>query len=117
MSLLALSVQIYGIPSIKARIPSEAFLPQPKVDSAVIRIDMFSTPRVQSHLIGDFFRLTKAGFSQKRKTLRNSISGGMNLPPDTIAKLLISSKIDPSRRAETLSIDEWINLAENFQKQ
>jgi 16S rRNA (adenine1518-N6/adenine1519-N6)-dimethyltransferase len=116
MSLLALSVQIYGTPRIKARIPSSAFFPQPKVDSAVIRIDFFSSPRIQSHLIDDFFRLSKAGFSQKRKTLRNSISGGMNLPPDATANLLSSANINPSRRAETLSIDEWIKLVENFQE-
>ncbi len=77
MSLLSLSVQVYGQPSVKARIPAGAFYPAPKVDSAVIRIDLSPQPVHPIPWLDTFFRLAKAGFSQKRKTLRNSLAGGM----------------------------------------
>src|SRR6185436_2410618 len=72
MSLLALSVQIYGSPHTAARIPASAFFPAPKVDSAVLIIDILATPLIKKEIIETFFRLIKAGFGQKRKTLRNS---------------------------------------------
>jgi 16S rRNA (adenine1518-N6/adenine1519-N6)-dimethyltransferase len=77
LSLLALSVQVYGSPRIAARIPAGAFYPSPKVDSAVVRIDLFAQPAIPHSQINTFFRLAKAGFSQKRKTLRNALSMGM----------------------------------------
>jgi 16S rRNA (adenine1518-N6/adenine1519-N6)-dimethyltransferase len=57
--------------------------------------------------------LAKAGFSQKRKTLRNSLSGGMGWSKENTEQLLLSSRIDPWRRAETLSLDEWLELLKN----
>ncbi len=112
MSLLALSVQVYGAPSIAARIPAGAFYPAPKVDSAVVRVDLYPEPRIPSAGLDVFFRLAKAGFSQKRKTLRNSLSAGLRLAPAQAGALLESAGIDPQRRAETLSIDEWKRLVE-----
>jgi 16S rRNA (adenine1518-N6/adenine1519-N6)-dimethyltransferase len=96
MSLLALSVQVYGQPSILARIPSGAFYPSPNVDSAVIRVDLFPAPLIPYPLLDDFFRLAKAGFSQKRKTLRNALSGGMHWTPSQAAEYLQAANIDPS---------------------
>jgi 16S rRNA (adenine1518-N6/adenine1519-N6)-dimethyltransferase len=61
-----------------------------------------------------FFQLVKAGFSQKRKILRNSLSGGLRLPPSTIETLLKASGIDPMRRAETLDIAEWHQLSTHY---
>jgi 16S rRNA (adenine1518-N6/adenine1519-N6)-dimethyltransferase len=107
MSLLALSVQVYGEPRIVARIPSGAFLPSPKVDSAVVRIDTYPHPLVPAPDLPLFFRLAKAGFSQKRKTLRNSLAGGMRWTPQQAQELLTRTGIDPMRRAETLSLHEW----------
>jgi 16S rRNA (adenine1518-N6/adenine1519-N6)-dimethyltransferase len=112
MSLLALSVQVYGEPSIAARIPAEAFFPAPKVDSAVLRVDIYPSPLIQSELLDTFFRLIKAGFSQKRKTLRNSLSSGLHISPTDAADKLMRANIDPQRRAETLSIEEWERLSE-----
>lgn len=112
MSLLALSVQVYGSPHIAAHIPASAFFPAPKVDSAVLVIDIYSSPLVKEDLLDSFFRLIKAGFSQKRKTLRNSLSSGLKIPPTKAAELLSRTGVDPQRRAETLSIEEWEQLSE-----
>ena len=112
MSLLALSVQVYGKPHITARIPSNAFFPAPKVDSAVLVIEIYSSPQIKAEFLNLFFKLNKAGFSQKRKTLRNSLSSGLHLAPTTAEELLLKANIDPKRRAETLSIEEWEKLCE-----
>jgi 16S rRNA (adenine1518-N6/adenine1519-N6)-dimethyltransferase len=112
MSLLALSVQIYGKPRLAAHIPADAFFPAPKVDSAVLIIDIYSTPRIKEDLLNTFFKLIKAGFSQKRKTLRNSLSSGLHISPTEATNLLTQVNIDPQRRAETLSIEEWEKLSE-----
>lgn len=110
MSLLALSVQVYGAPSIAARIPAGAFHPVPKVDSAVIRVDLYPQPLIPAEKLDDFFRLAKAGFSQKRKTLRNSLSAGLRISPAAAGEMLANAGIDPMRRAETLALEEWGRL-------
>jgi len=110
MSLLALSVQVYGKPRIAARIPAEAFFPAPKVDSAVLCVDVYPTPQIKPELLDMFFKLIKAGFSQKRKTLRNSLSSGLHISPTSAVDLLTRANVDPQRRAETLSIEEWEKL-------
>jgi 16S rRNA (adenine1518-N6/adenine1519-N6)-dimethyltransferase len=107
MSLLALSVQVYGIPHIANRIPAGAFFPAPSVDSAVLVIDIYPSPLIKPELLKRFFQLTKAGFSQKRKTLRNSLSAGLHISPNSAEEMLKKAGIDPQRRAETLSLDEW----------
>jgi len=112
MSLLALSVQIYGKPRVAANISANAFFPAPKVDSAVLIVDIYSSPRIREELLNTFFKLIKAGFSQKRKTLRNSLSSGLHISPTDAADLLTRVNIDPQRRAETLSIEEWEKLSE-----
>ena len=112
MSLMALSVQVYGKPRIAAQIPAGAFFPAPSVDSAVLVIDIFSAPLIPDEYLETFFKLIKAGFSQKRKTLRNSLSSGLSISPANAAELLGQAGIDPQRRAETLSIEEWQRLAE-----
>jgi 16S rRNA (adenine1518-N6/adenine1519-N6)-dimethyltransferase len=114
MSLLALSVQVYGRPEIRARIPAGAFYPPPEVDSAVLRVDRYAEPRLPAPLLPAFFRLAKAGFSQKRKTLRNALSAGMHWRPAQAEAILASAGIDPKRRAETLSLEEWGALVRVF---
>ncbi len=117
LSLLALSVQAYGEPKVAARIPAGAFYPPPNVDSAVVRVDLYPQPVIPTDQIDSFFRLAKAGFSQKRKTLRNSLSGGLGWKPDRAQALLAAVNIDPMRRAETLSLDEWRELTASYIKQ
>ena len=112
LSLLALSVQVYGKPSIAAVIPADSFHPVPKVDSAILRIDIYDEPLIPNALLNTFFKLIKAGFSQKRKTLRNSLSSGLHIPTTESESILTKAGIDYMRRAETLSIDEWRRLCD-----
>lgn len=114
LSLLALSVQVYGAPSITGKLPAGAFYPPPSVDSACVRVDIHAEPLIPPDRLNQFFRIIKAGFSQKRKTLRNSLSAGLALPADKTAVLLSAASIDPMRRAETLSIPEWGKVVETF---
>lgn len=114
MSLLALSVQVYGKPVIAARIPAGAFYPPPKVDSSVVRVDLYPEPLISSAALDAFFRLAKAGFGQKRKTLRNALAAGLSWPGQQAADLLQAAGIDPMRRAETLELDEWERLTRLF---
>ena len=107
LSLLGLSVQVYGEPKITDTIPAGAFYPAPKVDSAVVRIEILTEPLVPRPQLALFFQLIRAGFSQKRKTLLNSLSAGMAWEKDRTRVLLESVGIDPQRRAQTLSLDEW----------
>ncbi len=109
MSILAVSVQFYGRPSIVARIPAGAFYPVPKVDSAVVRIDVGERPAVDLQGVDEanFFRVVRAGFSQKRKMLRNSLSAGLGCAPAEVAESLGQVGVDPGRRAETLGLQEW----------
>jgi len=114
MNLLALSVQVYGAPQIVARIPAGAFYPPPKVDSAVARIDLYPEPAIPQPQIDCFFKLAKAGFGQKRKTLRNALSSGLHLSPAETHQLLEMSGISPQRRAETLTLEEWRELVKKY---
>jgi len=114
LSILALSVQVYGRPHIHATIPASSFYPPPKVDSAIISVEIFPQPIIPKNLLEPFFQLVKAGFSQKRKTLRNSLTAGLNLPASQVEERLKNAEIDPMRRAETLTLPEWEKLTRLF---
>ncbi len=114
MSLLSLSVFVFGEPEIAATIPAGSFFPSPDVDSAVLRIRLHPEPLIHTSQLNQFFKLAHAGFGQKRKTLRNSLSAGLNLPASETEARLLEVGIEPSRRAETLSITEWASLIESF---
>ncbi len=109
MSLLAVSVQFYGRPELLFRIPPSQFYPQPEVESAVLRI----RPHIRSSGVDarQFFRVVKAGFGQPRKQLRNTLAAGLGISKAEAEALLSKSGIEPHRRAETLSLDEWERLA------
>jgi 16S rRNA (adenine1518-N6/adenine1519-N6)-dimethyltransferase len=114
MSLLAVSIQFYGCPRILFRVPAGAFYPPPRVDSAVLRIDVSERPAVALDAGVDeatYFRVVRAGFSQKRKTLRNSLSAGLPLTPALVEEALGKAGLDPRRRAQTLSLAEWARVA------
>jgi 16S rRNA (adenine1518-N6/adenine1519-N6)-dimethyltransferase len=115
-SLLALSVQVFGVPRIQARIAAGCFYPAPDVDSAVLSITLFPQPLIAPEELDTFFRLARAGFSQKRKTLRNTLSAGLGLPAVQAESLLAAAGIDPRRRAETLSIAEWGRLTDVWKR-
>ena len=114
LSLLALSVQVYGTPRVVARIPAGAFYPAPRVDSAVVRVDLFPEPMIPIPNLKTFFKLAKAGFSQKRKMLRNTLAASLHWKPDQAAALLKQAGIDPQRRAETVSLEEWASLTQCY---
>lgn len=111
MSLLALSVQVYGLARRMARIPAGAFFPAPEVDSAILRIDRHAEPAVARDLIPAFFRAARAGFQQKRKKLRNALSAGLGLSPPETASLLERAAVRPEARAQELTLDEWERIA------
>lgn len=108
MSLLAVGVQFYGQPRIVQTIAAGAFWPRPKIDSAVVRIDISAEARPISEKA--LFKVAKVGFSQKRKQLKNNLRG-INLTAEQVAAAFTQANIDGTRRAQTLSIEEWITLA------
>lgn len=110
MSLLALSVQFYGTPRIVAQVPATAFYPPPKVDSAVVRVDLHPTPLLDATATERFFELIHAGFAEKRKQLHNTLARHLSVSRETIGRWLAEAEIDPMRRAQTLSLDEWLRL-------
>lgn len=116
MSLLALSVQVFGKAKIVAKISAGSFYPVPNVDSAVIRVDLYPNPLVDEAKLDTFFQLCRAGFGQKRKMLRKSLAAGLSLSVAVVEEMLIKNDIDPTRRAETLNLVEWGRLTEYYAK-
>jgi 16S rRNA (adenine1518-N6/adenine1519-N6)-dimethyltransferase len=112
LSLLAVSVQIYGKPQIAALIPAEAFYPKPKVDSAVLRVDVHPKTLVARELIPTLFRLARAGFSQKRKQLKNALAAGLHVSPSVVMEWLEKAAIPSKARAQELGLDAWAQLAQ-----
>lgn len=110
MSLLALSVQVYGKPELVATIPAGAFYPAPDVDSAVLKLTLYEKPLIQEQNLDLFFKLAQAGFSQKRKTLRNSLASGLSISSQQAEKILADAQLESNRRAETLNLEEWNRL-------
>ncbi len=110
LSLLAVSVQFYAEPRIVQRVPAGAFYPAPKVDSAVLRLDIRPQPAITTVAPAVFFDIARAGFGQKRKQLANSLSAGLALPKGAVHAALLTAGIDPKRRAETLTLEEWGRL-------
>ena len=110
MSILAVSVQFYASPSLVCHVPADAFYPQPKVDSAVLRLAVLPEPAVPDVDPARFFRIVRAGFGQKRKQLLNSLSAGLHAPKEQMSAACEAAGIDPRRRAQTLSMDEWGRL-------
>lgn len=117
MSLLAVSVRVYGQPRLVARIKAGSFYPVPKVDSAVVRVDLYGQPVVPLEELEGFFEVVRAGFSGRRKQLRNALSRGLNRDAQAIALALRQAGIDPARRAETLSLEEWVRIYQNVKRQ
>ena len=110
LSLLGVSIQFYGRPRIIARVPAQAFYPAPKVDSAILRVNVNAqailTPRERE----GFFRVVQAGFSERRKQLHNSLTHGLHRKNAEVCTWLAAAGIEQSRRAETLSVEEWLRL-------
>lgn len=114
MSLLSLSVQLYGQARVVRRVPASAFHPRPKVDSAVLRIDLHEAPLAGEATRERLFRLARAAFGQRRKQIHNSLSANLPMESEAVQALLRDSGIDPRRRPQALSVADWIGLAEAF---
>jgi 16S rRNA (adenine1518-N6/adenine1519-N6)-dimethyltransferase len=115
-SKLSIFVQNVYETNLGPEVPPEYFTPPPKVDSQVIVLRKRNSELVPAVLKPAFTKLVKAGFSEKRKKLRSSLSGGLMAPKDQVDNLLEKSKINPNARAQELSINNWIELASNFTK-
>ena len=114
MNLLAIGVQLYGKPKIVRKVPPDAFYPRPKVDSAIVRIDVYDEPSVDVGDIEAFFKIARAGFGNKRKQLRNSLAHGLDISPKTVEELLNKAGISHQRRAQTVTLDEWAGISKLF---
>ncbi len=114
MSVLSISVQFYGKPMIISYVPAKCFYPVPKVDSAILRVELYSQPAVAVTDTTSFFELVRAGFSASRKQIGNSLAQGLRLPKGEVLPLLEKAGIVPQRRAETLTLDEWAQLWQIF---
>jgi len=116
MSLLSISVQLYGEPVIIDYVPAHCFYPAPEVDSAILRIALYPQPAVEITDKESYFALVRAGFSSSRKQLVNSLAQGLALPKADVLVLLERVGIVPQRRAETLTLEEWAGLWRVFTK-
>ncbi len=109
MSILAISVQYYALPTIIRSVKAGNFWPEPKVDSAIIKLVVKErTATAAEDKI--FFRIVRAGFSAKRKMLKNNLAGGLKLEPSLIAKIFLNQGLDLGSRAEGLSLLDWQKL-------
>jgi len=110
MSLLSISVQLYGQPTIIGYVPARCFYPAPEVDSAILRIAVYPEPAVEIADKESFFALVRAGFSAPRKQIANSLAQGLGVSKAEAVSLLAGANIVPQRRAETLTLEEWAQL-------
>jgi len=109
-SMLSIAVQFYGRPSIVKIVPAASFYPPPEVDSAIVKIDVYPRPPVDVADVEGFFKLVRAGFTAARKQVINSLMQGLGLSRPEITDLLEKAEIDPHRRAETFTLEEWATL-------
>ncbi len=116
MSLLSISVQLYGQPEIIGYVPAGCFYPAPAVDSAILKIALYPQPVAEIADKESFFALVRAGFSAARKQIANSLAQGLGLPKVEVLSLLERANIAPQRRAETLSLEEWAHLWQIFSR-
>ncbi len=112
MSLLSLSVLLYGRPTILHTIPASCFYPRPKVDSSVLLIDVFPQPRLSEAGIDHLFKLAHAAFNQKRKMLRSSLKAVLGEEGQDAADVLTAAGIDPKARPEVLEVEDWTRLVQ-----
>ncbi len=116
MSLMSVSAQFYWHVGLGDIVPAKFFTPPPKVDSQVITLDRRTEPLFPETDEKQFFRLVKAGFASRRKTLLNSLAGGLRTEKETIAKALDSVQISPGLRAQALSLENWHTICQSFTK-
>jgi 16S rRNA (adenine1518-N6/adenine1519-N6)-dimethyltransferase len=107
MRLLSVRAQFYSRPTIVCHVPPSSFHPRPKVDSVVLRLEVYAEPPIDVSDVAGFFEMVIHGFSAPRKQLRNSLAHSLAMSPTEAAALLERAGIQGKRRAETLSMEEW----------
>ena len=114
MSILSVSAQVFAEVELGVIVPPEFFTPPPKVDSQVVILKPRNRPLFEKWNEKSFFRMVKAGFSNRRKKLRSSLAGGLGISKTEAENLLIKSGIDSNLRAQDLSLNDWQKLTVNF---
>ncbi len=110
MTYLSVETQMWAEPRVLFYIPARAFRPPPKVRSAVLRLDVLESPRVEVDDAEAFLSLARAGFAAPRKHIRNSLAIGLRVDARESARLLAEAGIDPSARPAELTMDDWRSL-------
>jgi 16S rRNA (adenine1518-N6/adenine1519-N6)-dimethyltransferase len=110
LSVLAISVQLYGEPKIIQIVQAKSFYPAPKVDSAVLQIKIFDKPKYEVADEKKFFKILKACFTGKRKQIHNTLKNNLMLSKEDVDRILSDTKINPAARPQELSIEDWIKL-------
>lgn len=117
MSLLSVTTQMYFEPSLGMVVPAELFTPPPKIDSQIVHLQRRTTPLFEEpDAAKQVFRIVKAGFSNRRKTLLNSLSAGLHYSKDETATILAEASINPQLRPQDLDLDDWLRLAKLINK-
>lgn len=114
MSLLSVTAQLYWQVELQRLVPAELFTPPPKVDSQIIALTYRHVPLFADVDTKLLFRIVKAGFGERRKTLRNSLSGGLQLDKSAVEDLLRDAGIDPGLRAQSLTLEQWHDLYKSY---
>lgn len=109
---ISVLVQYYCDTKIIRTVPPSSFVPQPKVDSIVIRLDKLDKPRVDTKDKELFFKIVRQSFNMRRKTLRNAVKSMKIMNAEEMEKAFENANIDPKRRGETLSLQEFADLAD-----
>ncbi len=109
------AVNFYSRPELLFGVSAGSFMPAPKIDSAVIRLNVYSEPPYKLDDSSKFFKVVRAAFAQRRKTVLNSISSSLGLEKQAVNELLLDSGVDPRSRAEKLTMDDFLRIAERIE--
>jgi 16S rRNA (adenine1518-N6/adenine1519-N6)-dimethyltransferase len=117
MGYLSVETQVFASARVLFTVPPKAFRPPPKVRSAVLRLDLHASPDVEVDDTEAFLTLVRAGFAAPRKQLRNSLATGLTVPPARTEDVIRRAGLDPSRRPQELSLDDWRDLYIAYRQQ
>lgn len=116
LSILAISVQLFGEPKFVQKVLARSFYPAPKVDSAIVKIDLFKNPKYNISNEKRFFKILKACFAGKRKQIHNTLVNNLHLEKQQALEILEKIKIAPTARPQELTIEEWVELNDKIAK-
>ena len=116
MGILSVATQFYAKAKMVCSVPPRSFRPPPKVTSAVVRLDVLSSPAGDVASEYDFFTVVRSGFAAPRKQIRNSFSQGLGIEPAIGGIILNEARIDPTCRPQTLDIAEWVQVYQAWEK-